>query len=84
MPDDITVAGAIRGMAKEMRYRADELDRLADDIDRDGDLSRAGSALNIFAALTTNARLDLIATRLHREMERRQKGEVLTFTIPKA
>jgi len=68
---DVTVADAIRDMAKEMRYRADELDRLAADIDCDGDLSRAASALNIFAALTTNARLDLIASRLHREMERR-------------
>lgn len=57
----------IKKIADTMRYYADQVDRQAEAMLKDGDLSRAAEVFLSVNALFNNARLDLLITRPLRE-----------------
>lgn len=70
MIDYKPTADIIREAANHLEDRAKELRRYAKDLEEKQDFSYAVSALNCFANLFQNVRLDLFAARPIRELER--------------
>jgi hypothetical protein len=68
-----STADAIREAANELEYRAKELRRYAEDIEKKQDFEYVASALNCFANLFQNVRLDLFAARPIRELTRKSE-----------
>lgn len=59
-----------RDISSTLRKYADEIDRIADRMEQDNDLSCASSVLNAISNCFGNLRLDLLAVRPLREYER--------------
>jgi hypothetical protein len=69
------IAKVIDDLAENLRHRAAELDRHAEELRATGDLDIVSVALNV-AVSTANMRLDLLVTRPIRELQRAQQSPI--------
>lgn len=58
---------AINKISETMRHYANQIERQAEYMQEDGDLSRASEVIDLVNAMMINARLDLLITRPLRE-----------------
>lgn len=71
MKDVVPTIEAIRKMADTLRSYAKELDSIATRMDRDQDFAYAGEALHAISNCFSNLRIDLLATRPIRDLNKR-------------
>lgn len=64
-----STAEVIRNMASELKDTGDRLERLADDLENQGDWLAVSEALSLVTGVIPNLRLDLLAARPIREFQ---------------